>query len=715
MKHRNLQILAEHQLPVPPFIVVRDGSIDLSFSRAEYFAVRSSYEEEDSANHSFAGQFDTFLNVKRCDVPQAVQKVLASCHRRNVHDYLKAAQKDGGGKMCVIVQEMVCADFSGVIFTANPLGILNETVITVGSGLGSGVVEDQTPTTTYYCNQDDGIYLLQQQPGAPVLPEQQLQQLVEQSRKIKEIVHYDADIEFAIHDGDIFFLQVRPITTISKGEQIILDNSNIVESYPGVTLPLTQGFVKTVYTGIFTNCIRRVTNDPALVKEFEPCLSNMVDTADWRIYYRINNWYEVLRLLPFSNSIIRIWQEMLGLTNTTVPENRQFTVKKSTKRRVVFRFFKYLISTPREMDQLNRSFIDRYEQYRHRASACQTVDECMELFFDIYDDILVDWDITLVNDIYTFIFTALSGKRNKERIADVRNLESMKPLLAMNDLMALAKSEGQASPAYLEAEKQYIDLYGDRCLGELKMETRTYRVDPMLLRRQVKTGTAFVPPNPTKGRFENPIVKRAKLGIKNREISRMNRSRLFGISRQIFLKVGQLLTEQGRLACPEDVFYLYFEELTQSADFRLSVQSRKEQEILYRNMPTFSRLVYSNGIVNHKVCGQGQMLVRKNVLSGIPTSVGVAEGEVVVIEEPDGSMDTTGKILVTRSTDPGWVFLIQNARGIIAEKGSLLSHTAIISRELHKPAVVNVKDCTKLLKSGDYVHLDANEGTVTTL
>lgn len=78
-------------------------------------------------------------------------------------------------------------------------------------------------------------------------------------------------------------------------------------------------------------------------------------------------------------------------------------------------------------------------------------------------------------------------------------------------------------------------------------------------------------------------------------------------------------------------------------------------------------------------------------------------------------MDTTGKILVARSTDPGWVFLLQNAAGIIAERGSLLSHTAIISRELHKPAVVNVRDCTKILKTGERVRLDASEGTVTLL
>ena len=73
------------------------------------------------------------------------------------------------------------------------------------------------------------------------------------------------------------------------------------------------------------------------------------------------------------------------------------------------------------------------------------------------------------------------------------------------------------------------------------------------------------------------------------------------------------------------------------------------------------------------------------------------------------------KILITKMTDPGWVFLIKNCLGIIAEKGSMLSHTAIITRELKKPSVVNVKDITKVVKTGDTVELNAVEGTITIL
>lgn len=716
MKHKNLEILAQHGLPVPPFTVVRKGeAADLSFSKAMRFAVRSSFSMEDDAEHSFAGQFDTYLNVDRNSVADAVEKVRNSVHNQTVREYFDAIGASAADGMCVIVQEMVEADQSGVIFTANPLGILNETVITVGNGLGDRVVEDKIETTSYYYNNDDDLYLYHRQEGAPLLPEGLLQSLIDLSRQIKEIFHYEADIEFAIADGLPHILQVRPITTLTLDDPIILDNSNIVESYPGVSLPLTQDFVKTVYYGIFQNCIRRVTGDEALVQRLNPVLQNMVDVADWRIYYRISNWYHVLRLLPFSSRIIPMWQQMLGVGNRTVSPSQDFKVKKRTKAKILGSLIKYLCCTPKMMDELNACFGKKYAEYREKLQSCKTPREYLDLFEYIYGDILVEWDITLINDMYAFIYTALSGKNNRERLADMRNLESMKPLLEMEALISLAGSQGVESPKYQKAEQAYLECYGDRCLAELKMETHTYRTHPEMLRKQVlkEQGTLLPRQSVPAKKTVNPFVKCAKVGIQNREISRMNRSRLFGISRDIFRGIGEILVENQQIECVEDVFYLYMNELDCSQDFKGLVAERKSHERVYREMAGFSRLVYAQRVFDHAVGGQGYSVNCKQVLSGIASSAGCVEAQVLVVENASYDIDTTGKILVTRTTDPGWVFLIRNAVGIIAEKGSLLSHTAIISRELHKPAIVNVKDCTKLLHTGDRVRLNAYDGTVT--
>ena len=66
-------------------------------------------------------------------------------------------------------------------------------------------------------------------------------------------------------------------------------------------------------------------------------------------------------------------------------------------------------------------------------------------------------------------------------------------------------------------------------------------------------------------------------------------------------------------------------------------------------------------------------------------------------------------------TDPGWVFLLAIAKGVISEKGSILSHTAIISREIKIPSIVGVEDATTIIKTGDYIKMDANTGKIEIL
>ena len=99
-----------------------------------------------------------------------------------------------------------------------------------------------------------------------------------------------------------------------------------------------------------------------------------------------------------------------------------------------------------------------------------------------------------------------------------------------------------------------------------------------------------------------------------------------------------------------------------------------------------------------------------------PTSSGKVIGEVVVVNERNvKDVDTKDKIIVTKMTDPGWVYLIVKAKGLISQKGSLLSHSAIISRELNKPSIVGVKNVTDILKDGQKIELDATSGVIKIL
>ena len=744
MKAENLKVLRDNGFPVPPFTVVTGSDVDLSFSQAETFAVRSTFEGEDTGDTSFAGQFDTLLDVPRTAVASAVEQVRKSYEKETIRAYREALLRKSGEAPSavpsdrsmtlapVLVQEMLHPDMAGVAFSANPTGLLNEIVLVVGRGLGDAVVEDRADTTTYYYNKDDALYYYETQGDSPTLSEDLLTQLWDLVGRVEDLYGRPMDIEYAICADRVWLLQARPITTLSGKAPIVLDSSNIVESYPDLTLPLSQSFAKEIYYEIFRALLIRATNNDPVVTRLDPSLRDMVAMANGRVYYRITSWYNVLRLMPFSDRFIAIWQEMLGVSNKTVDSD--VTVGIRTKAVMLKTILKSLRRTPAEMEELSQ-FYDTYAAgldedlaRLSRAEGAEKVRGLLKKYRSLKSDVIPRWDITLMNDMYAFLFTALSGKRNKEQLSNLSNLASMEPALAMNALAETARQKGMDSDAYRTQKAKYLNDFGDRCLGELKLETRTYRTNPELVdlyvERLLASGGATLerPASAAHAsRTLNPFVRRAKVGIRNREISRLNRTRLYGFARTIFTEIGNAFYEMDLLDDPLDVFYLYIPELEtyaswdrkEGADFRRKVAERKKQYEQFAELPPYTRLVYDGQIHQKQTNGlRTDRPPAPGELTGTGVSHGTAVGEAMVIEQPDLSMDTTGKILVTHSTDPGWVFLIQNAAGIIAEKGSLLSHTAIITRELGKPAVVGVKDATRLIRTGDRVIIDADSGLV---
>lgn len=731
MKSANLKKLMEHGFRVPAFIEVKNpAEVKLDFSKQDLFAVRSSFEGEDGTEFSFAGQFETLLNVSRSQVPEAIKAVQASYQAPEVQAYRSAHQIRKGESGKVIVQEMVQAKWSGVLFTANPQGIMNEMVLVVGEGLGANVVEDKVPVTTYYFHIEDEVFYYETQDNSPLLEDEVLHEIIQNGKRIEELFQQKMDIEFAIQNKKIFILQARPITALNQeAEKIILDNSNIVESYPGVSLPATQDFVREVYYRVFRSCLLRLTRTPELVKERDSYLKNMVDVANGRIYYRISNWYDVLLLLPFSHKIIPIWQQMLGVSHQEVTQIRHEKISKRIKLKILYTFFDLLQTNPKKMAELNDYFEAIMPLYSKRLEESQQVSQLIALFNEMMEDLGSKWDITLVNDLYAFIFTAMTQKKAPGSLQDIQKLESLKPIKHLDELIQVAREKGIDSQAYSTAKEAYITCYGDRCLEELKLETCSLRTAPEQLDSYVASALAYQKGThvkklkveesvPKQQKREAWYVRKAKVGIRNREISRLNRSRLFGIARSILLKIGAIYVKEGIIEVAEDIFYLHMEEILQGQKAPIcmkdTISKRKDQYQMYKQLPSYSRLVFSGKVIqkSHLNVNNRCYVKGEDILQGTPCSDGIVLGEVLVVHEPTVNLETRDKILVTQMTDPGWVFLIKEAKGIIAEKGSLLSHTAIVTRELKKPSVVGVKNATRLLKTGDYIRLDGVTGKI---
>lgn len=836
-KARNLFLLQEAGFQVPPFFCVeksfREGEV-LDYLAANFpdtasFSVRSCASLEDSAGYSFAGQFRTFLRVPGGEVCRRIREVFSDADDPEHSAYCKIHHLDPAAlTMHVIVQEMIEADLSGVLFTANPQGILNESVIVCGEGCGDQVVEDKTDATTYYYNLTDKNCYYEQTGTSPLLTDEQIRELIQSSRRIRALfgarpesdttactqsdkksnpesdtaLTLQFDMEFAIKGDTVYYLQVRPITTFDRSAPvIILDNSNIVESYPGITLPLTQSFIREAYYQVFKNLLIHLTGEPDTVKKIDETLKHMVDTANGRVYYRISNWYDVLMFLPFHRRLIPIWQEMMGVKTKTVTSALKENISSSTRLKVARSFFRLLRTCPKEMEKLDQYFREITGEF----DALNTDTDDNQLLLSHYHRLLNmtvrKWDMTLVNDMYGFLFTGLLKAHLKKKhvpnhalaanraICGIQELESMRPIQELQKLAEQAKREGlipelkaiESNEAYFRYIKDngtafsrdlqaYIREFGDRNVEELKLESKTFRTDPVLLVRCILQYAEISPETAPSGHAEDGTVirgadaalpvsdtvspaqlegdrqagdtstpenaaadsvilrltglsaffaRRAAIGIRNRERSRLHRSRLYGMMRSLVLQIGQNLHAANRIARPEDIFWLYCEEieaasLNASMDLRRIISGRKEKYEGFSSLPAFSRLVFSG-----KVTDKSPREIRKmsggetdGIYRGTPCSPGFVTGEVLVIERPSPDLDTKDRILVTKMTDPGWVFLIAQAKAIVSEKGSLLSHTAIISRELKKPSVVGIDRITDCLKTGDIVRVDGDSGIV---
>ena len=761
MKARHLEILKEQGFPVPRFILVSENEeVDLSFSERDCFAVRSNFSSEDSGEHSFAGQFLTRLNVKREKVKEAVQEVFASyagsleykekANRGKAKYYLKEREDTEQKKAIssgetVLIQEMLFPEKSGVLFTKNPKGILSEMVVVLGQGLGDKVVEDQENVLTYHYFPGECLYQEGQGTGLG-LEENELKTLFSLGEKIEQLFHKPMDIEFAIEKGKIYILQARAITTLDMHLPArILDNSNISESFPGICLPLSESFAGEMYSGIFTSLGKRFLGKR--VSSYEAVFQRMVGGFSGRMYYEISSWYDILRLLPFSGKIIPVWQGMLGVSN----EEISFSKKKPgffLKCRIALLFCYYFIVSQRKMKELDKFFQERYAEYGKRVEEEEEAQALYRIFLEMKEDLLREWDITLMNDMVSFISTHLYGKKT------AFSLETMKPVRALSDLKAVARKHGLDSEEYRREKKSYISAYGDRIEGELKLETRTYRSNEELLDRWIldalETEKTDCSEKDCEGmsRMEKPseqkqrksfLYRLAESSCNNREISRLHRTRCFGLMRQIVDKIGEK-------TIGFNVYYLSLDELKEllfsGKDFSLKIAREKELRKAYERLPVLSRVKLLGKVDRDplageirvlsyasfkgksekssvpfseepkKVASKGKTESTPRVFFGRGVSKGIFRGEVLKIKSLQELRvaEAKGKILLSYSTDPGWFPYLNMAEGLITERGSLLSHSAILARELEKPAVVNIPKMMEELQSGDIVEIDGDLG-----
>ena len=285
----------------------------------------------------------------------------------------------------------------------------------------------------------------------------------------------------------------------------------------------------------------------------------------------------------------------------------------------------------------------------------------------------------------------------------------------------------------------YIQKFGDRCTQELKLESRSLHDDPGQVLMAIAAAAAprvrqdASEPVQSLDQLIDSRWKRILAGwlldwagarVRDRENLRFERTRLFGRVRRIFLAMGARLTKTGAMVAPRDVFNLSVEELlgalegasiTGNLKALVALREAEMKASLARPDPPerFSiRGAHAIGVASLLAEPLGATDDTLEIRKGLACCKGVVTAKVRVIDDPRIEALAPGEILVARHTDPGWIAVFANAAGVIAERGSLLSHSAIVAREMGVPCVVSLKGVTRWLKTGDTVRLDGGAGTV---
>ncbi|CAN7689862.1 hypothetical protein ASC89_27175 [Devosia sp. Root413D1] len=794
-KGATLMRLAGLGFDVPAFVVVEAAAFTSAAAEAATgaallvqltgigpgpYAVRSSAREEDGSAASHAGQFLSLLNVRAEDVPAAARSVFESGAAESVAEYRSSRQLGAdGGAPAVVVQQMVDARCAGVLFTADPVsGRRDRIVVSAIAGLADRLVGGEEDGERYVLGKTSGEVL--ERPAEASLTDSDLAALRALAFSAEAAFGAPQDMEWAFAGQRLHLLQARPITTslrpapIADEVLVVLDNSNIVESYPGLVSPLTFSFAQYAYARVYRAFMRLVGIDAATIGSHAALFDNLLSRVDARVYYNLGNWYRALALLPGFSSNSASMELMMGVSEPLPAElvAAMAAPPQSRFRRTLgmARIGLALAGASLRLGRTKRGFYARLGAALAEPATTLDYKPLTALAAEyrrIEADLLDRWDAPLVNDFLCMI--AFGGSRKLMQgwageaglavhsdimigQGDIVSAEPAQRIRAMGKLLGddpelvaeleAGQGEGLArNPALQQAVRDYLDRFADRCPEELKLESVTLDRDPSPLYKAIAAAAAAGPGHavervdpvaaldrlfkghPLRRAIAGVVLGIAKRRVRDRENLRFERTRIFGRGRRLFRAVGVQFHALGLLDTPDDVFMLTVAEVlgaiegfAVSHDLAALARLRRAEmaaAATRRDPPerlSLKGAVATVGSAIAPLAPRARDEARER--SGVGCSAGVVRAVARVIADPRTGTLKRGEILVARHTDPGWIALFTNAAAIVVERGSPLSHSAIVARELGIPCVVALKGAMEWIADGEMIEVDGATGQV---
>ncbi|KKU79096.1 MAG: Pyruvate phosphate dikinase PEP/pyruvate-binding protein [Parcubacteria group bacterium GW2011_GWA2_47_7] len=744
-----LRKLREAGFMVPPFIAcgTEDSDktimmkVEEAFPKAQYFAVRSSAEVEDSKERSFAGHFYTGIGIARKKVPTEVAKV---------------RQSFGTMHGSVLIQAFIPSDAAGVMFTEVDKNnvVINATVglclpIVSGAACDEYVCSKKGRLLSKNLSKEKDVTLfvngsiVPRKSSEESLDESKIKLLIQLAAEIQSFFGSPQDVEWCFENDRLYVLQSRPITRdFTIGNEEYFDSANIAESYSGVVLPLTCSFAKMVYERVYKDLLRMSGVSRKKIEHHSYVFENLLGFFYGRMYYNMNNWYRMAEFLPGYRRNKENFELMI---TSNIKKNVATSIKPSRMLSMLYPFIvgakvaffgitshRFTSNVRKHLRSLRNHDFDRL-----------TYEECISLFQNLNENLLRRWYVTLENDFlvmtYLGILKKLLGEKDLQKALLFRSkateqvavLASLSKQIGANrQLWQSVESDDEEAfnnalardPKAKDALEDYLHSFGGRFANELKLESVGVDEDRKKLFAVLRAYRNYTPRSRGDGAvlpekmIARLILRKFKKYASRREEFRLLRSNTFAMARRLFRRMGKLLTDKGAIEHIDDVFYLSVDEiLTSVAETSKTlskiVERRKQEYSLFKNIAPPSHFsTFHNQLPKIESTGS-----KASITQARPASPGVVRGKVKVFKDFSMPDEIDFDILVTSHTDPGWTSLIALSRGLIIEHGGVLSHASIVARELGIPAVIGAENAVGTLRDYQVVEIDGSTGTIRIL
>jgi rifampicin phosphotransferase len=657
------------------------------------FAVRSSGVSEDGAAASYAGMYETVLNVSVDEVAAATSRSISSAGAARVAAYASAAGATDG-RLAVIIQRMVAPAAAGVALTADPItGDRRSTVISAVRGLGDRLVSGEAIGDEWVVVGDDARPRRQPEHA---LDRRQAVQVASEARRIAAARGAPQDIEWAIDaDGTLWILQARPMTALPR--EVSWD--------PPAPGAFTRTFrfgewISEPVTPLFESWLLTAMED-----RLHGLLEEQLGERDPRPYHVIlNGWYYYsinwlspgvqLRNLPgVLWRLIRFPRRIAGLFPATVRHS----------------------VPPLERDWRD----DLLPRYR---AAVADAEERVETLPVADLPALIDELADLAGEYFTSI-AALAGGAFKIEINLAgfyrRHLASS---LGGSHLPLVA---GFAPPADA-GPHAVVSLdwwHAPSPLAETAASAAKQHAAVVETRRAAEEAAFHaLASSPRRLRAFRKLLADAQHLAELREEQVPSLTIAWPVMRRAVLRIGEALVARGVIADPDDVFFLTRDEVVSALNgtglaATVNVVERRarrdEQGELMAPLMVGRMTRMMTWLWDKMPRLVGAVPSETALVSGTPASPGRATGVVRVVRGPrDFDQLQPGEILVAPLTAPAWTPLFTRAVGIVTDVGSLASHASIIAREYGIPAVVGCGDATARLATGMRITVDGSTGNV---